>query len=97
MLTTHQTEVIAFVTPNHGEFLCRDCATQVTSQLTVQKAELGLAKGRLEPIIRYTLEEYATESLWESLAQELDGEELQAAFDAAEPQEYCADCGRELL
>ena len=98
MLTASQCEIVAYYIPDHGEFICRECAAKATSQLAVEKADEGLTGDRLQPIIRYSLEEYASENLWEYLAEEHEeGDALNAAFDAAELQESCGDCGDDLL
>jgi hypothetical protein len=97
MLTATQCEIVAYYIPEHGEFICRECAAKATSQLTVEKADEGLVGDRLQPIIRYELDEYASSNLWEYLSEEYEGAELEAAYNAAECQEPCGDCGTDLL
>lgn len=97
MLTVHQAETVAYMLPDAGEFICAECAAKATTQLTVEKADLGLTPGRLEPVCRYTLDGYASESLWEYLSQDFEGDELQAEFDKRDAQELCGDCGVDLL
>jgi uncharacterized UBP type Zn finger protein len=97
MLTGYDATIVAYLLPDAAEFICAECAAKATSQLTVEKADLSLTPGRLEPVCRYTLDGYASETLWEYLSEEFEGEELQAAFDAAECQEPCGSCGANLL
>lgn len=78
MLTGYQCEVVAYL--SDCEFLCRDCAASETSQLTVEKADLGLANsGDLHPIIRYVLDEHNGQRIWE------EAEERVRDFQADHP------------
>jgi hypothetical protein len=95
MLTGYQCEIVAVM--GDGGFTCRDCAIAEHGEFTVTDAENGTGCGDLQAVIRYTLDEYASESLWEYLAQEHEGEDLQKAFDEADPEVPCDSCGENLL
>lgn len=70
MLTGYQCEIVAYL--SDYEYLCRDCAASETSALTVEKADLGLANsGGLDPIIRYLLDEYNSERLYEYASEKV--------------------------
>lgn len=58
MLSGYQCEVIAYVTD--GDIICRECAAEDYSELTLDKLEQGLtcvATGHLSPLIRYQVDE----------------------------------------
>lgn len=96
MLTGYQCEVVAY--QHNGEIVCRECAVDATSSVTVDKAERGLTTSHdLSPLIRYSLDEYTSENAWEYASQEY--EEGTAEFDKAVedyPNESCGSCGKEL-
>ena len=68
MLSGYQCEIVAYL--GDSEFLCRDCAIEHTSALTVEKADMGLANsGGLTPLIRYTIDEHNGQRVWEAASE----------------------------
>jgi len=67
MLTGYQCEVVAFI--GDGEFVCYDCAHKALDEGTFARAERGL--GDLSPVIRYSLDEYNSERVYEEAEQQL--------------------------
>lgn len=62
MLTGYQCEVVAFI--GEGEFICYNCAQKALDAGEFAQSELGL--GSLSPVIRYSLDEFNGERVYEA-------------------------------
>ncbi len=67
MLTGYQCEVVAFQTD--GALICPECATKRYGEARVAATERGLGYGDISPLIRYSLDEWEGERVYE-LARE---------------------------
>jgi hypothetical protein len=64
MLTASQCEIVAYATD--GEIVCRDCAIRDYGELSASKADEGLVNAYdLSPLIRYSIDEYNGERVYE--------------------------------
>lgn len=99
MLTGYQCEVVAFV--SDGGFICYDCAHKSLDRGMLERSELGL--GSISPVIRYSLDEYNAEVVYEAARENLeergiDPSDWKALDDEVEKlgdqfKEVCGECG----
>ncbi len=71
MLTGYQCEIVAYL--GDGEIICRECAAQDYSELTLEKVDLGLTNvSELRPLIRYNVDELNGERAYEDARERLE-------------------------
>lgn len=109
MLTSAQVQPVAYMLPDGGEFLCRQCTLEAIGfdedgEYTddVAKAEMGLENASdVRVVIQYELDEYIGQNASEYADQEVkwheDQDAWQAAFDEYPDTEPCGSCGKDLV